>query len=193
MLPGTCVIHRRADLMEAVNRCFTNGGGPVVTKQDRTHCGHGIRRWESVETLYNVVSLIPSAYPFVLQPLLERFTDVRALFVGDYVEAYARANPSNFRQNVASGGTCRPFSLSKKTEAFCRAVMARGRFPFAHIDLQVVDETTVYLSEIALNGGITGAAIDRKTLDQKKQALMEDSARVSSGCHGQERIECNGR
>jgi len=192
MLPGTCVIYRRADLLKAAGRYHKDGVEAVVTKQDRMHCGHGIRRWESMENLYNVVSMLPSAYPFVLQPFLTRFTDVRVILVGDFVEAYSRTNPHNFRQNLAAGGTHRPFSLSKEMEAFCRAVMERGRFPYAHVDLQVVDETTVYLSEIALNGGIAGADIDRKALDQKKQALVEAVARASSLEGSPERIDCDG-
>jgi len=179
MIPGTCVIHRRADLIEAANRYSRDGIGSVVTKQDRMHCGQGIKRWDSVEILYNVVSMLPSFYPFVLQPYLECFTDVRVIIVGDFMEAYTRVNPNNFRQNLSAGGTSRPFSLSDAMKAFCRAVMARGGFPFAHLDLQVIDETTWYLSEIALNGGIAGALVDRKELDRKKQTFLEEAARAS--------------
>ncbi len=180
MLPGTRVICRRADLLEAARRYSRDGIGKVVTKQDRMHCGHGTRRWESLETLYNVVSLLPSAYPFVMQPYLEAFTDVRVILVGDYMEAYVRANPDNFRQNLSAGGRSRPFSLSKAQEEFCRSAMARGGFPFAHLDLQILDAQTCYLSEIALNGGITGASIDRKTLNKKKQDLLESQAKTLS-------------
>jgi len=178
MLPGTCVVSRRADLIEAARRYAQDGVRRVVTKQEGMHCGQGVRRWESMEVLYNVISLFPGAYPFVLQPFLEEFTDVRVIIVGEYAEAYTRVNPDNFRQNLAFGGTGRPFALSPELEGFCRSVMARGGFPFAHIDLQIVTETTFYLSEIALNGGISGAAIDRKSLDQKKQALLEEAART---------------
>ncbi len=178
MLPGTRVIYRRADLLEAANACHREGIGPVVTKEDRMHCGHGIHRWDSVEALYNVVSMFPSAFPFVLQPFLGSFKDVRVIVAGDFTEAYVRDNPDGFRKNLASGGSSRPFILPEPMEGFCRQIMARGRFPFAHIDLQVVDEKTWYLSEIALNGGISGAVIDRKVLNQKKQALLEAAAQA---------------
>ena len=46
MLPHTRVIPRRSDLLEALNTYNKNGIGPVVTKQDGMHCGHGIRRCE---------------------------------------------------------------------------------------------------------------------------------------------------
>ncbi|MGD9227874.1 MAG: hypothetical protein PVF26_15315, partial [Desulfobacterales bacterium] len=105
MLPDTLVIPRRRDLIEAVNTFNKHNIGPVVTKQDSMHCGHGIRRWESIETLYSFMAFSKSSYPFVLQPLQVKFTDIRVIIVGDYVEAYSRYNPHNFRVNLSSGGT----------------------------------------------------------------------------------------
>jgi len=176
MLPFTFVILRRTDLIEAINTFNAHHFGPAVTKQDRMHCGHGIRRWESIETLYSVMSLSESAYPFVLQPFQEEFTDVRVILVGDYVESYTRYNPDNFRVNLTLGGTGSPYQLSGEQEAFCRGAMQRGKFPFAHLDLMILESGKCYLSEIALNGGIKGARIDRQELDQKKQALLEKLA-----------------
>jgi ribosomal protein S6--L-glutamate ligase len=177
MLPFTFVILRRTDLIEVVNSFNAHHLGPAVTKQDNMHCGHGIRRWESIEVLYSFMALSKSAYPFVVQPFQERFTDVRVILVGDYVEAYTRFNPHNFRVNLASGGTGSPYQLSGEQEAFCRTVMQRGKFPFAHLDLMILENGKTYLSEIALNGGIKGARIDRQELDQKKQALLEQLAK----------------
>jgi ribosomal protein S6--L-glutamate ligase len=51
--------------------------------------------------------------------------------------------------------------------------MARGAFPYAHIDLQLMPEGACYLSEIALDGGITGARIGREELNAIKQATLE--------------------
>ena len=180
MLPLTVVIPRRPDLMEAINTFNKHHIGPVVTKQDRMHCGHGIRRWESIETLYSFMAFSKSAYPFVLQPLREKFTDIRVIIVGDYVEAYCRYNPHNFRVNISSGGTGSACNLDAKNEAFCRAVMQRGKFPFAHIDLMITETGECYLSEIALNGGVKGARISREALDQKKKALLEKLAKENS-------------
>jgi len=177
MLPFTFVILRRTDLIEVVNTFNAHHFGPAVTKQDGMHCGHGIRRWESIEVLYSFMALSKSAYPFVVQPFQERFTDVRVILVGDYVEAYSRFNPHNFRVNLALGGTGSPYQLSSEQEAFCRTVMQRGKFPFAHLDLMILENGKTYLSEIALNGGIKGARIDRQELDQKKQALLEQLAK----------------
>jgi len=54
--------------------------------------------------------------------------------------------------------------------------MDRAKFPFAHIDLLVMDHGECFLSEIALNGGIKGAKISRRKLDAKKQAVLESLA-----------------
>jgi ribosomal protein S6--L-glutamate ligase len=177
MLPHTRVISRRTDLMEAVNSFNAHDIGPVVTKQDRLHCGHGVRRWETIETLYSFMALSESAYPFVLQPFRENFTDIRVIIVEDYVEAYSRFNPHNFRVNITLGGTGSPIDLDAKKEAFCRSAMQRGKFPFAHLDLMLLESGDWYLSEIALNGGIKGARIGREELAEKKQALLEKLAR----------------
>jgi ribosomal protein S6--L-glutamate ligase len=173
MLPLTVVIRRRSDLIEAVNTFNKHNIGPVVSKQEGMHCGHGIRRWDTIETLYSFIALSESSYPFVLQPFREKFTDVRVIIVGDYVEAYTRFNPHNFRVNISLGGSGAPIEMDEKMEAFCRAAMQRGKFPFAHIDLMLLEKNECYLSEITLNGGIKGARVSRESLDQKKQALLE--------------------
>jgi len=176
MLPHTQAISRRTDLIDAINIYGKNGIGPVVTKQDDLHCGHGIRRWETIETLYSFMALAESSYPFVLQPFQEEFTDIRVIIVGDHVESYTRSNLYNFRVNLSSGGTGSPYKLDEKKVAFCRSVMQRGKFPFAHLDLMILENGECYLSEITLNGGIKGARISREDLIQNKKALLEKLA-----------------
>ncbi len=168
MLPNTLVISRRKNLLDAIGLYNREGNGPVVTKEDRMHCGHGIRKWDSVETLYSFVSMSESTYPFILQPYVEGFTDIRVIVAGGYAEAYARHNPDNFRMNMAAGGSSRPVDLDADKEGFCRAVMERGKFPYAHIDILVASDGKYYLSEIALSGGIKGARIKKADLEQRK-------------------------
>jgi ribosomal protein S6--L-glutamate ligase len=173
MAPHTRVIARRAELMAAVGYCARNRIGPLVTKQEGMHCGHGIRRWDSAEVLYNTVAFSEGAYPFVLQPFLANITDVRVIVVGGYVEAYLRENLSNFRANLAVGGASRPLAMDPAAERLCRAVMQRGRFPYAHIDLQLSADGRCWLSEITLDGGIAGARIPREELVRRKQEILE--------------------
>jgi glutathione synthase/RimK-type ligase-like ATP-grasp enzyme len=176
MLPHTRAISRRADLIDAINTFGKNRIGPVVTKQDGMHCGHGIRRWETIETLYSFMALSESSYPFVLQPYQQRFTDIRVIIVGDYVESYSRSNLYNFRVNLSLGGSGSSYKLDEAKEAFCRSVMQRGRFPYAHLDLMILENGKCYLSEITLKGGIKGARIGREELEEKKKAVLEKLA-----------------
>lgn len=176
MLPHTCVIRRQTDLIKSINQYNKNNIGPVISKEDHLHCGFGIRRWETIESLYSFTAMSETSYPFVVQPFLENYIDVRIIIVGDYVEAYTRYNPNNFRMNIAAGGKSSPYNLNSEKENLGRDIMKRGKFPFAHIDLMITDNNKYYLSEIALNGGVKGASIDREKLDQIKQDLLEKLA-----------------
>jgi len=173
MFPNTLVISRRKKLLDAISLYNREGNGPVVTKEDRMHCGHGIRKWDSIETLYSFVSMSESSHPFILQPYVDHFTDLRVIVAGDYAEAYVRYNPDNFRMNMAAGGSSRPVDLDADKESFCRAVMERGKFPYAHIDIMVASNGKYYLSEIALNGGIKGARIGRTELERRKLEITD--------------------
>jgi len=177
MAPLTCVITRRVELLDAISLYNKNGINQVVTKDEQKHCGHGVRLWNNIESLYSIIGLEESSYPFVLQPLLTNFTDVRAIIVGDYIEAYTRENPYNFRCNLSAGGKSTPFTLTRKQINFSKKIMARGKFPYAHIDLIIFEKDTMHLSEIALSGGLKGAAIDHHELEFKKQQLLEQIAR----------------
>jgi len=176
MLPHTFVIARRTDFIEAVNTYNRLKIGPLVTKEDHLHCGHGVRKWDTIETLYSFVALSETSYPFVIQPFLDNFIDVRVIIAGDYMEAYVRHNPDNFRMNISMGGKNYPYEMNADLLDFCHKAMARGKFPYAHLDIQITDDGTYYLSEIALNGGIKGAKIRREKLDKKKQEVLEGLA-----------------
>jgi ribosomal protein S6--L-glutamate ligase len=149
------------------------GIAPVVTKEDHRHCGHGVRKWDTMEILYSFLAFSDASYPFVIQPFWENFTDVRVIIAGDYTEAYVRHNPNNFRMNIAMGGQNYPLEMRADLLDFCRRIMKRGKFPYAHLDIQITDDGTCYLSEIALNGGTKGAKIRQGELNQKKRELLE--------------------
>lgn len=171
MLPHTFIINSRLSLMHTISYFNQHKIERVVTKEDRLDCGYGIHYWDNIEDVYNQTELQLLAYPFVLQPFIETYTDVRIIIVGDYREAYIRENPYNFRNNISAGGTSRPYDLHDSQLGLCRAVMNRGKFPYAHIDLMVTDGSN-YLSEIALDGGLKGAKIDRDTLCKLKSELL---------------------
>ena len=159
MLPLTRAIHAHHDLIRAIADYRKNGVTAVVTKLDRRNAGMGVHLWRSVEEVFTHASLGSIPYPFVLQPFMPECSDIRALFLGGYSEAYQRHNPHNFRNNLHHGGESRACRLSPEQEELCRLVMARGQFPYGHLDLLVTDDGKSYLGEINLRGGIRGATI----------------------------------
>jgi ribosomal protein S6--L-glutamate ligase len=78
--------------------------------------------------------------------------------------------------NLTAGGTSKPYSLTDDQLAVCRAVMERGKYPYAHIDLLINKEGRCFLSEAALNGGMKGSRISREELDRIKQDILEKMA-----------------
>lgn len=172
MAPLTLAVKRRKELLDAIGRYCAAGIGPVVTKEEHLHCGHGVRLWDHIETVYSFRGLRKESYPFVLQPLTRHFKDVRVIIVGDYIEAYERSNPGNFRGNLSSGGSYSAYSLLPVQEQFCRHVIDRAQFPYAHLDLQIMSDGQLYIFEIALNGGIQGSRLDRSELDRRKAARL---------------------
>ena len=167
MLPHTIAIHDLHDMQEAITRYQQQKIGRVVTKHDRRNAGMGIHLWNSTEEVFSQASFGNMAFPFVLQPFLPECRDIRVIVLGDYVEAYWRHNPHNFRNNLHFGGESRPCELTDHQWQLCQRVMARGKFPYGHLDLMVTPENTSWLAEINLRGGIRGAKIDPPTYRNK--------------------------
>ncbi len=172
MVPGTFVAYTLADL--AAHLPDFQPLGPVVAKRDRAHLGLGVSLWPSLEALYSLAGLQALAYPLVVQPLVAQARDLRAVLVGDYAEAYERVNPHSFRKNLFQGGFSRPADLPPEATDFCRGVMARGKFPYAILDLLVSPQGKLYLSEINLKGGLTGARLSQGRFRELVSALEEN-------------------
>ena len=159
MIPDSATVHDLNDLMAIMPRYQRRGYTKLVTKQDRANGGMGINLWPSIEDIFNQATLASFPFPFVIQPFQENCHDTRVIVIGDYLEAYRRNNPGNFRNNLHFGGTSEQISLSDEQRDLCRSVMVRGKFPYAHIDLMVTEKKQTYLAEINLRGGIRGAEI----------------------------------
>nr|MBF0222656.1 hypothetical protein [Desulfobulbaceae bacterium] len=156
----TLAIHDNHQLLEALS--LFGSGQKVITKQDRKNAGMGIHLWASIEDVFTHATLGNLPYPFVLQSFYGGAKDIRVLVLGDYVEAYWRENTANFRNNLHCGGKSRPCALTAEQESICRKVMARGDFPYAHVDLMVTDQDETYMLEVNLRGGIRGAIVNSK-------------------------------
>jgi ribosomal protein S6--L-glutamate ligase len=173
MVPGTFVAYSLADLAAKLPE-FQDLGG-VIAKRDRAHLGLGVSLWPSLETLYSLAGLQGLTYPLVVQPFLDGARDLRVLALAGYVEAYERVNPHSFRKNLFQGGSSQPADLTRGQENFCREVMARGRFPYAILDL-LLDSLSgrPFLSEISFKGGLTGARLSQPEFHLHVAALEED-------------------
>jgi ribosomal protein S6--L-glutamate ligase len=159
MLPLTRTIHAHHDLIEAISDYRKNSISSVVTKLDRRNAGMGVHLWQSVEEVFSHASLGNIPFPFVLQPFVPECRDIRVIMLHDYIEAYWRHNPYNFRNNLHHGGESKPCQLSEEQLKLCREVMERGQFPYGHLDIMITNEGKSYLGEINLRGGIRGAQI----------------------------------
>jgi len=175
MVPGTFVAYNRADLAAGLSAL-----GPateVVCKADKAHLGLGVSRWPSLESLVSLAALQVLPYPLVIQPLVEGARDFRAVVVGDYAEAYERANPHSFRKNLFQGGSSHPARLAPEHWDFCRRAMARGRFPYAVVDLLLSPSEEIFLSEINLKGGLKGSQLGQTGFRERVRHLEEELAR----------------
>lgn len=161
MVPATRPVYDMHDLMQMVTEYGRAGVGRVVCKLDRANGGMGILLFASVEEVYTQAVLGSLGFPFVVQPFIDRARDIRVVVLDDHLEAYQRYNPHNFRHNLHCGGEGTPWQLDTAQLELCRRVMARGEFPYAHIDLLMTPDGQNWLNEINLRGGLRGARISQ--------------------------------
>lgn len=172
MLPDTLAIYDPHSLLLATSLYRKMRHNSVILKMDRKNAGTGIHLFNNIEEVYNLANSAAFTFPFVIQPFCENYRDLRVIILGDYIEAYQRLNPDNFRQNLHCGGRASSCELAEGELAFCRKVMERGGFPYAHLDLMIAEERC-YLSEVNLRGGLRGAKISGEEYQKTIQALHE--------------------
>jgi ribosomal protein S6--L-glutamate ligase len=173
MLPQTRPIHALHDLIEAISDYQKSSISKVITKLDRRNAGMGVHIWQSIEEVFTHASLGNLPLPFVLQPFEPECRDIRVVFLGDYIEAYQRHNPYSFRNNLHHGGQSEPYELTEEQTSLCRNVMARGHFPYGHLDILVTRDGKSYLGEINLRGGIKGAKIAPEEYSEKIESIHQ--------------------
>jgi ribosomal protein S6--L-glutamate ligase len=177
MLPDTEVVYTLHDLTEVITGYGRNRRREVIVKLERKNSGLGVLKFASIEDVYSQSILGLLHFPFVLQPFFPALRDVRAIIIDDYVEAYERSNPDNFRSNLHCGGTAQPLELTDEQLGLCTLVMERGDFPYAHIDLMIDQNGDSYFSEINLRGGLRGARIDAGEYRQRIKTVEEQLCR----------------
>ncbi len=174
MPPLTLAVFDHHELLGAMNLYGRHAVGSVVTKDERGNGGLGIHKWGSVEEVFSQARLGVLPYPFVLQPFYPEASDIRVIRLGRYQESYQRSNPHNFRNNLHWGGKRRSVLLSPLQQELCRAVMARGHFPYAHLDLLITREQHTYLGEINLRGGLQGAEVKGARYQEMLREMHQD-------------------
>lgn len=162
MVPGTQPVYDLHDLLALTSTYGREGVGQVVCKLDRANGGLGILLFASIEEVYSQAALGTLRFPFVVQPFVAGARDIRVVLLDDHLEAYQRHNPHGFRHNLHCGGIGSPWPLAGTQLDFCRQVMARGGFPYAHLDLLVTPAGESWLNEINLRGGLRGARITQR-------------------------------
>ena len=174
MVPGTAAVYDLHGLLGVISHYQRTAINQVILKHDRKNGGLGIHLFKEPEDIFTLAANNVIPFPFVLQPFIADSRDVRVIILGDYIEAYQRINPDNFRNNLHCGGKAIRWELSEEQLALCQKVMIRGGFPYAHIDLMLTDGDTAYLTEINLRGGIRGAAITPQVYGKKIEKLHMD-------------------
>jgi len=173
MLPGTLAIYDTHALLSASSFYRQQQYTKVIVKHDRKNGGLGIHIFNDIEELYNHAGTGPFSFPFVIQPYQNTTRDIRVIILGDYLEAYERVNPYNLRKNLHCGGHALPYTIPDQQLDFCRRVMQRGKFPYAHLDLMLTADGTCYLMEINLRGGLKGAILSGREYLDKLAAIHE--------------------
>ncbi|MGB3210304.1 MAG: hypothetical protein WBB19_06320 [Desulforhopalus sp.] len=176
MLPGSLPVYDTHALLKASSIYQRQQYTRVILKSDRKNAGLGVYVFNSIEDLYNQVCGGGDAFsfPFVIQPFQSNSRDIRVIILGDYLEAYERINPYNFRKNIHCGGESVPYTLSGDQLEMCQQVMRRGGFPYAHLDLMLTSDGDCRLAEINLKGGLKGAQISGRAYQAKLDRIHEE-------------------
>lgn len=181
MIPGTRAVYDAHHLLEQITPFQKLTPGRVILKLERKNAGIGVLLFHSIEDIYSHAATGNLPFPFVVQPFFQDAIDIRVIILDDYVEAYTRQNSYSFRNNLHCGGVSAPHKLEETQYNICRQVMARGDFPYAHIDLLHTMDGETHLLEISLRGGIRGAKIcfeeyKKRSADIEAKAVAELAA-----------------
>ena len=184
MIPGTTVIYTVHDLLEVIGQYGRNTITKVVLKQEGKNGGLGVFLFDSIEEIYTQAATGVLGYPFVVQPYISDYQDLRIILLGDYLEVYERVSSGSFRHNLHCGGTARAAALTETQLELCKKIMEQGAFPYAHLDLMVTDDGTTYFTEINLRGGIKGAQITSSEYRSRIEAIQEQKCKEMAGSCG---------
>jgi hypothetical protein len=155
MVPGTEVLFRKFHLQRVLRKYAEKNNLKSVVKEDRGSMGLGNHPCWSLNELARTITHM-AAPPVVVQPMLEDFREFRLLVFGDMVVAKEKMNSDKiFWKNRIYGGVTKRITPSQEIVSFGKDMMKLGKFPWAYMDLLVIDDH-IFLSEINLSGSNAG-------------------------------------
>lgn len=171
MVPNTRVLFRTFNLQHVLRRYAKENVLNVVVKQDRESMGMGIHPCFSLnEFALTVIHRVKP--PLVAQPMLEDFREFRLLICGDTIVAKEKVNSDRiFWNNRIFGGVTHFVAPSQRIVDFGKEMMKIGKFPWAYVDLFVVNDE-VFLSEINLSG--SNAGLKEYNLNRLKRQIFQE-------------------
>ncbi len=132
-IPETIVVQSRREAIDA----FHELGGDCIVKPIFGGEGRGVMRIQNAELAWSTFSTLEKlgAVCYVQRFVSPGGSDTRLLVIGDDVIAVRRQNQSDFRTNVASGGTCEAIEPSAQQIALATRICQSIGLKFASVDL----------------------------------------------------------
>lgn len=154
-VPPTAVVQSRGEAIEA----FRHLGGDCVVKPIFGGEGRGVMRIRDPELAWYTFSTLEQlgAVFYVQQFIPPGGADMRLLVVGDQVHAVRRTNRSDFRTNVANGGSCQRIEPSPQQAAAARRITAHLGLAFASVDMIDAEDGKDRVIEVNAVPGWRGA------------------------------------
>lgn len=132
-VPETIIVQSRREAIDA----FHELGGDCIVKPIFGGEGRGVMRIQNVELAWTTFWTLEKlgAVCYVQRFVPPGGSDTRLLVIGEEVIGVRRQNQSDFRTNVASGGTCQPIEPTDQQVAMARNICQAIELKFASVDL----------------------------------------------------------
>lgn len=133
-------------------------GFPIVVKESFGSMGKGVYKADDVDGLVRILSKIKNR-PHIFQKYLGKNAgeDIRVIVIGGRaVSAIKRKNPSDFRSNVALGGSVEKIDLSDEFKSAAEKAATVLGLDYCGVDLLVGDDGSPFVCEVNSNAFFEG-------------------------------------
>jgi RimK family alpha-L-glutamate ligase len=172
-VPATRVVQSRREAMDA----FRELGGDCVVKPMFGGEGRGVMRVREPELAWSVFATLDQldVVHYVQAFVSPGGRDTRLLVIGNDVFAIRRINVSDFRTNVAGGGTCELLQATEDQQTLAKNVTRAIGLRFGTVDLLDCDHGPPHVVEV---NGIPGWQGAQKVLPVSIAGLLIDLAKA---------------